>query len=342
MQLLDAARSLPALPSETTIEAPEFPDNPRVMRILEQSHPDPLGELRPEDGEIDFGRTRDTQDDQIEIASWNIKHFSARKSRREIEVMAEVVAKYDIVGIQEVLDERGPEELVDALGKLRGEDGKKLEYDVIVTEKRGRTPNEAERYAFVYDTETIEVLNTGRWGEFDDESDDSTDESEHPADIARLPYAAAFSAKGRPADRPFDFVLILVHTKPPSGTRLARELDIIGQVYADMPNYFPDEFDFILMGDFNERSEYTHFGTHLMRPFRLQALIPHPTSTMIDGQGTKTNDNILLPPETMPNYVEGSAGVDDFDTDLVPPPRPSRVSDHRLIYGSFERYGDRD
>ena len=77
------------------------------------------------------------------IATWNIKHFPNRHTNREIQYIADICERFDIIALQEVkTDLRGLQRLQQ---RLPGN------YRILVSDPTGNY----ERFAFLYDKRTI-------------------------------------------------------------------------------------------------------------------------------------------------------------------------------------------
>ena len=80
-------------------------------------------------------------DENILIATWNIQHFSGKKSRRAIQYIADICERFDIIALQEVkTDLRGLSKLQELLPG---------NYKILVSDPTGNY----ERFAFLYDKE---------------------------------------------------------------------------------------------------------------------------------------------------------------------------------------------
>lgn len=252
----------------------------------------------------------------ITIASWNIKKLSRNNTPASLDTMAAVIARYDLAGIQEVLHD---EPITGIRDRLRTRHSTPVRF--IVTSREGRTPQEAERYAFVYRERTIEALNRGQFGSADG--------------VARPPYYGYFKSR-LGGEGGFDFILMLAHTKPPEGAVLQGELTKLAQNYAAVRDHNTTEGDVLLAGDLNAGPGYVHFRTNLITNLRLRATIAQGTSTMVTGD--RTNDNILFGPPTVQDYTNRS-GVDAFGDTT---PDHAEVSDHRPVWAEFHVNRDTD
>lgn len=140
----------------------------------------------------EFAASQDVTND-ITIASWNLKNFGLAKLNDEsrINIIVNVIKKYDIVAIQEVQDSTLslPVELIKKINEGGGN------YKAVMSERIGRGTK--EQYLFVYDDDVIDFIqNTTGYG------------IEPNDEFAREPFYAMFRA-GK-----FDFYLMTIHTAP--------------------------------------------------------------------------------------------------------------------------------
>jgi endonuclease/exonuclease/phosphatase family metal-dependent hydrolase len=174
-------------------------------------------------------------DENIIIATWNIKKFGKNKTDRAIQYIADIIERFDIIAIQEVMHD------LDALKRLQS--FLPGNYKFLVSEKSGNN----ERFAFLYDKRT--VVNTG----FVTNLTYPVAGKTHTGyQLHRIPYAASFKA-GR-----FDFVIVNVHIYYGSGSagKKAREEEIrnIVEYIHKMSNAEGSRVfdrDIFIVGDFN-------------------------------------------------------------------------------------------
>lgn len=158
------------VPSDTQLEAQE---RLNLMKLMDN------GKYKIPKREVD---------ENILIATWNIRQFSEKKSWRSLKYISDIVERFDIVAIQEIKsDLRGVSKLQEILpGRYR----------ILVSDVTGNT----ERFAFLYDERTVE--STGLVAEIGLDIDTITHEG---FQLHRMPYCASFRA-GR-----FDFTIVSVH-----------------------------------------------------------------------------------------------------------------------------------
>ena len=92
--------------------------------------------------------------ESIRIASFNIQVFGTSKVSNEpvMEILARTIRQFDVVAIQEIRSKS--QDVVPQLIKLVNSSGRR--YDFVIGERQGRTTSK-EQYAYVFDSERIEV-----------------------------------------------------------------------------------------------------------------------------------------------------------------------------------------
>jgi len=93
----------------------------------------------------------------LRIGAFNIQIFGISKASKPevMEVLADIIRTYDIIAIQEIRD--ASQTALPALVDLANSDGS--QYDYVVSKRLGRTTSK-EQYAYIYNTQTIEVIST--------------------------------------------------------------------------------------------------------------------------------------------------------------------------------------
>jgi endonuclease/exonuclease/phosphatase family metal-dependent hydrolase len=180
-------------------------------------------------------------DEQILIASWNIREFGRkRRTEKAIHLIAEILSYFDLVALQEL---RGDLRDLGRVMEVLGPYWKVVFSDVT----EGRQGNE-ERMAYLYDKRA--VVFTGLAAEAVvpplRTREDGKTVTRPSEQFWRTPYMASFRAGT------FDFVLISVHVQ--WGTTGGREVElgrIADWVEARRKSKFATDKDIILMGDFN-------------------------------------------------------------------------------------------
>jgi deoxyribonuclease-1-like protein len=257
----------------------------------------------------------------IRIASFNIQVFGVSKLAKPevMDILAQTVRKFDLMAIQEVrsvTDDVLPRflQLINSTGR---------HYDFRIGPRLGRT-NSKEQYAFIYDTQTIEV---------DPNSIYTVSDPENL--FQRPPFVASFRARGPPPDQAFTFTLIDIHTEPDEA---AAELNALAPVYRAVRNESAArsggiaEDDIILLGDLN--ADERKFGALKQLPNMSWIISGVPTNT----RGNKTYDNMLFNRAATTEFT-GRFGVLDIMREYnLTLDKALEVSDHFPIWAEFSVY----
>jgi endonuclease/exonuclease/phosphatase family metal-dependent hydrolase len=251
----------------------------------------------------------------LRIATFNIQVFGVSKLQKPyvMQVLAEVVRRFDLVAIQEI---RAVDDTVlpQFLGLINATG---VRYDFVIGPRLGRTSSK-EQYAFVFDTTRIEVDPRSVYTVAD------------PADLLhREPLAARFRARGVPPSQAFTFTLVNIHTDP---DETASELDALAQVFVGVQQNGVGEDDVILLGDLNVGEEA--MGDLGRLPGIGWVVSGVPTNT----RGTKTYDNIVVDRRTTVEFT-GRWGVFDLMREFsLTVEQALEVSDHLPVWAEFSVY----
>jgi endonuclease/exonuclease/phosphatase family metal-dependent hydrolase len=248
----------------------------------------------------------------IRIASFNIQILGRSKmaQQRVMDVLCDVVRRFDVVAIQEV--RANTDDILPRFVQKINSGGRR--YDYLIGPRLGRTSSK-EQYAFVYDTATIETDRTALYT------------VEDRADLLhREPLVASFRVRGPPPNEAFTFTLVNVHTDP---DEVPQEVAALAQAYMAVRNDGRGEDDVILVGDLN--ADETQFGPLGQIPNIAWAISGVPTNT----RGDKTYDNILFH-RTASSEFTGLTGVVDLMRDYqLTLDAALEVSDHLPIWAEF-------
>ena len=257
----------------------------------------------------------------IRIASFNIQALGHSKLEKQhvMETLVNLVRRFDIVAIQEIRSKQQDVlprfvELINA--NDGGKDGGR-QYDFVISGRLGRTSSQ-EQYAFVFDTQRIEIDRRYAYTVAD------------PGDrLHREPFVAAFRARGPPPDQAFTFTLINIHTDP---DEVDQELNALDDVYRAVQYDGRGEDDVFLLGDLNTHSG--RLGELGRIPYLTCAIAEKKTNTRQDKQ----YDNILFHGEATSEFT-GRSGVVNFkDEGGLTLQQALEVSDHLPIWAEFSVY----
>ena len=262
----------------------------------------------------------------IKIASFNIQVFGEKKlfderklkagaeEVRIVDVLVSICRHFDVIAIQEVRSEQ--QNVLPQFVEALNADGS--HYNFVIGPRLGRTSSK-EQYAFIFDTETIEVDRNQLYTLSD------------PDDLLhREPLVGLFRVRGLPEDQAFVFKLVNIHTDP---DEVAKELDVLDDTfYAIRDNDGIKEDDVILLGDLN--ADDKHFGELGRIPNLGHVIAEHATNT----RGTHQYDNILFDTKNTVEFT-GRGGVFDFMREYnLSLEDALLVSDHLPVWAEFSVY----
>lgn len=239
------------------------------------------------------------QEAYLRLASWNIENFSNRSSsEREIEITAEIIQRYDLVAIQEVLDEEVMQRLNAKLGP---------QWSYIISDPVGNI--DKERYAYVYRNYLVNPLGTPHL--IQDPNNN----------LIREPLVASFRAGN------FDFTLINIHTLYGGGLqwKLRREPRLMGTLLSYVSSYLNPEYDIILLGDFNLSATDSAWQIQTHTP-----LLANDEKTTSSERGSY--DNIWIDLNATREFV---SLYEVFRFEESYPEEYTKISDHRPIAAYF-------
>lgn len=258
------------------------------------------------------GRSGERAADTIKIASFNIQVFGTSKLKKPevMNVLAQVIRRFDVVAIQEV--RASDQTVVAKFVNLINADGS--QYDYILGPRLGRTSSK-EQYAFLFDTKRIEADRLSVYTAAD------------PQDrLHREPLVARFRTLGVPTEHAFSFTLVNIHTDPDeTGT----ELDALADFFAAIQSDGSGEDDIILLGDLNVDEN------HLGRLGRLPGITHAITGVTTNTRRNKQYDNLVFDGRNTVEYL-GRFGVLDLQEEFgLTLEQALEVSDHLPVWGEF-------
>jgi endonuclease/exonuclease/phosphatase family metal-dependent hydrolase len=266
-----------------------------------------------------------TSNSTLRIASFNIQIFGeSKRSKPEVmAILAKTAREFDILLVQELRDSTETT-LPIYLEQINAIPGPK--YAAVSSPRLGRTSSK-ENYAYLFNTETVELLSNYTF----------TDPPEGSAtDIfQREPFLARFRPKGGN----FDFVLIGIHTDPEEARQEITDLPL---VIDDASGNFPEEKDFIILGDLNADCNYFRPDEYVaLKNASYFWIIPDSADTTTKSTNC-TYDRIIATSSATGDYA-GTWGVFRFDTEYgLNQSFTEQVSDHYPVWADFFASNDSD
>jgi endonuclease/exonuclease/phosphatase family metal-dependent hydrolase len=253
--------------------------------------------------------------DTVTVASFNIQVFGETKLSKSwvVNILAQVVRQFDVVAIQEIRSQK--DHIIPQFVESVNADGSR--YNYVIGPRLGRTVS-TEQYAFIYDTQRIEI-DTSSPGTIQDPLDQ----------LHREPFVARFRARTAQSTSSFTFWLVNTHTDP---DEVPTEVDALADVFLVMQQARPDEDDVILLGDLNASD--TQFGRLGQIPGIAWAVRDTTTNT----RRSKMYDNILFDHQRTAEYT-GRWGVYDLEAAFqLTREQALAVSDHLPVWAEFSMY----
>ncbi|MFH0737882.1 MAG: endonuclease/exonuclease/phosphatase family protein [Candidatus Micrarchaeota archaeon] len=259
----------------------------------------------------------------LKVASFNIQVFGeSKRSKPEVmDVLARIARNFDVMAVQELRDDTETT-LPIYLEKINSLPGPR--YASVSSPRLGRTSSK-ENYAFVYDTDTIRLVPGSNYTFADPPQGSAIDI------FQREPFISRFQT----SDGSYDFVLIVIHTEP-DGT--PAELGNLTLALDDASSRFPDETDFIMLGDMNADCSYLSKSEAQGLALRNQSfiwIVPDEADTTTKSTDC-AYDRIILAGDASEEYL-GGWGVYRFDQGFsLNQSQTEDVSDHYPVWASFE------
>ena len=255
--------------------------------------------------------------DEAYIASFNILRLGAAK--KDIPQTAKILQGFDIVGLVEVINRDGVEELVDELNKQSDE-----KWDYHISPFGVGSSKYKEYFAYVYKKDKVKFIKSEGFYKNGKSS------------LLREPYGATFQIGN------FDFTFVLVHTiyGNNESQRKAENYKMV-----DVYNYFQDrdekENDILIAGDFNLYALDESFRPLYKHADKITYAIDPAIKTTIGAKGRANSyDNFFFSQKYSQEFT-GSSGALDFSGDN---PKLMReiVSDHIPVFIVVETSKDDD
>lgn len=255
--------------------------------------------------------------DEAYIASFNILRLGAVK--KDIVQTAKILKGFDIVGLVEVINRNGVEELVDELNKQSDE-----KWDYHISPFGVGSSKYKEYFAYIYKKDKVKFIKSEGFYKNGKSS------------LLREPYGATFQIGN------FDFTFVLVHTiyGNNESQRKAENYKMV-----DVYNYFQDrdekENDILIAGDFNLYALDESFRPLYKHADKITYAIDPAIKTTIGVKGRANSyDNFFFSQKYSQEFT-GSSGALDFSGDN---PKLMReiVSDHIPVFIVVETSKDDD
>ncbi|QXW66142.1 endonuclease/exonuclease/phosphatase family protein [Streptobacillus moniliformis] len=253
----------------------------------------------------------------ILIASFNTLKLGENK--KDWKSLAKIVSKFDIIAMQEVMNEKGINNLRNEVEKFTNE-----KWGYIISDMAVGTKDYKEHYGVLFKrkkVDSIKSLGTYQNGKSDD--------------FIREPYGVLIKSNN------FDFVLVSVHSIF-GKNKLEREIEATR--YHKVYKYFMDkskEEDVILLGDFNLPANSKAFK-YFKDTYNVKEVFNSiKNKTTMSSKGLANSyDNAFFNRNNLKEYT-GRYGVYDYTKNNYEQIR-KYISDHLIIFMEFENKGDLD
>lgn len=250
----------------------------------------------------------------IRIASFNIQVFGNKKASKQLvmDTLADIVQLFDVVAIQEIRSKN--EYLIPNFVNRINQSGKK--FDHVIGPRVGFTVSK-EQYAYLYNSETIEVDHHSVYTIGDPDGL-----------LHRPPLVATFRTRVDPAQA-FTFTLINTHTDPGA---VEGEVNALAEVYRVVRRASRGEDDIIMLGDFNTDDR------HLGRLGQLPGTRPLVVGKYTNTRQTKQYDNLIIHQPSTTEYA-GNWGVLNIPQRYgLSVEKALEISDHLPVWAEFSIY----
>jgi len=282
-------------------------------------------------------------DRNLLIATWNLREFGqlspvwdqpeGKRPFRDlhaIRCIGEIVARFDVVGIQEVQRDISA---LQALMRWLGSD-----WGLIMTDVTAGAKAAGERLAFIFDTRRVQPSGLAAELVLSPEQLGSPEPGAVREQLARTPYAVAFRSHG------LTFILTTVHIRWGKGPKeRTPEIAAIAQWLKRWSTEIDTEgHDLLVLGDFNiARKDDANYralvGTGLTTPPELDDVAR--TVSADAGEKLPLYDQIAWFPDDLKLRYTGRAGAIDWKgkilTRIDPFEATFRMSDHYPLWTEF-------
>ena len=253
-------------------------------------------------------------DRTILMGSFNIQTLGVAKLAKTdvMEVLTDIVRRFDLIAIQEL---RAKEQhVIPEWLEMLNSNG--MNYRAEVSERIGKN-GYYEQFVYIYDANKLQVTR------------DSFVAPDNQI-MHRSLYVTSFRCTEPSSNNPFTFTLFNVHVDP---DEVATEVPALSGIVQNVVRQMPEEDDFIVLGDFNERASGLAEWPMLTRQF---AVVPDALAT--NTAGTKSIDNIVFNYDSTLEY-RGNGGVLDIMAEYgLNQQQAALVSDHMPVWAEFSVY----
>lgn len=252
------------------------------------------------------------------IASFNILRLGD-DTNKDLSKTAQIIAPFDIIGLIEVINKKGVEDLVKELNKQSKE---KWAYHVSPFGVGSR--NHKEFFAYVYKKDKVKFIKSEGFYK----NGKST--------LLREPYGATFKINE------FDFTFVLAHTiyGNNESQRKAENFKLV-KVYEYFQDRDKKEKDIIIAGDFNLYALDESFKPLLKHEDNITYAVDTSIKTTLSPRGRANSyDNMFLSTKYTQEFT-GVSGAIDFAEGNYAEMR-KKISDHLPIFIVVETSKDDD
>lgn len=246
---------------------------------------------------------RQSEAQEVRVCTWNIQYFGQTKTEQDLRFIADMVAKNDIVAIQEVVAVKGGVHAVIRLKRILDSLCKSCAWDYSISPITSGNAHQKERYAYLWKRNSVKKIGHG-WLD-----------QHFEAPMEREPYLSEFEKDGR------RFTLVSYHALPKS-----KQPETEIKYLKFFPTNYP-RHHLIFFGDFNLPQNHSVFNPLKKMGYR-PALINQKTTLrqrcLKNDCLASEYDNFFYPPGITKRY----AGVIHFYRYFNDLKEARKISDH--------------
>ena len=241
------------------------------------------------------------------ISSFNTLRLG--KNQKDYQLTAKILSNFDLIGLIEVMNEDGVENLAEELEKVTH-----TKWDYHISSYPVGKSSYKEYFAFIWKSNRVKFLKTR--GYYPDKN----------KFFSRQPYGADFKIDN------IDFTMVLAHSIFGKSEKERRaEAFKMGKVYDYFQNLDKKENDIIIAGDFNLSALDEAFEPLLKHKDKITyTLDPKIKTTLGQNKLASSYDNMFLS-KVYTTEFQGKSGALDFSKDNYKVMR-KEVSDHLPIF----------